>query len=197
MSRPKNWSAPKALRRLKQGNRRYVDDKAKHPRQDSAARERWVETQEPHALVLTCADSRVIPELIFDVGLSEIFTVRVAGNVANTCSLASIEYAVAHLGINLIVVLGHQNCGAVKAALAGGDNGHNLNMLLAHLLPAVTGLCEDYDDDTKLRKAVERNAQLTAKAIWSRSPIISDVAPTILPAYYNLASGSVNFLAPE
>jgi len=79
----------------------------------------------------------VVPELAFDTGLGELFVVRVAGNVANSSSIASIEYAVAHLGTKLFVVLGHQSCGAVTAAVAGGDNGYNLNHLLSHITPAI------------------------------------------------------------
>ena len=133
----KQLSAANALKRLKEGNKRFSTDCPIYERHDADTRATMPGGQDPFAIILSCADSRVIPELIFDVGLSELFVVRVAGNVANTCSIASIEYAVAHLNVNLVVVLGHEGCGAVDAALAGGDNGYNLNHLLAHLQPAV------------------------------------------------------------
>ena len=114
------------IKRLKEGNERYVADKLNHPLQDHARRVELTKGQQPHTIVLSCADSRVVPELAFDTGLGELFVVRVAGNIANTSSMASIEYAVAHCGSKVIVVLGHESCGAVTAAVAGGDNGYNL-----------------------------------------------------------------------
>ena len=115
-------TAQESLHRLKEGNNRFVQDKLDGKLQDSSRKTSLLGGQSPFAIILGCADSRVVPELAFDTGLGELFTVRVAGNIANTSSIASIEYAVAHLGAKLIVVLGHQNCGAVAAAIAGGDN---------------------------------------------------------------------------
>ena len=137
MSKVKNLSAEKALEKLKAGNKNFVSDKLNGHLQDSSRRKSLTGGQNPYAIILSCADSRVVPELTFDTGLGEIFVIRVAGNVANTSTTASIEYAVAHLGVNLIVVLGHESCGAVTAAVAGGDNGYNLNHLLAHISPAI------------------------------------------------------------
>ena len=113
--------------------------------------------------------------------------VRVAGNVANTSAIASIEYAVAHLGVKLIVVLGHEACGAVQAAMGGGDNGYNLNHLLAHLAPALGGKSVD--------GVVRKNAKLTAKALEARSEILAKARGLeIAPAYYKLKDGKVSFL---
>ena len=125
MSSAQNLSWQDALARLKEGNERYVTEKQTNPNNSSERRQSLTGHQAPFAIILGCADSRVIPELAFDQGIGDIFTVRVAGNIANTASLGSIEYAVAHLGVNLIVVLGHESCGAVTAAIAGGDNGYN------------------------------------------------------------------------
>ena len=105
------------LKRLKLGNDNFVNNELTNSNQDSVRRNDVVGGQKPFAVVLTCSDSRVVPELIFDTGIGELFVIRVAGNVANTSSIASIEYAVAHLNVSLIVVLGHQNCGAVTSAL--------------------------------------------------------------------------------
>ena len=117
---------------------------------------------------------------------------RVAGNVANTSTIASIEYAVAHLGCNLIVVLGHQSCGAVTAALAGGDNGHNLNHLGAHIVPAIDS-CGESDVDS----VVKENAKVTSDSLAKRSDIIQSAVKEglqIMPAFYCLESGKVEFL---
>jgi len=181
------------LDRLKDGNARFVEDKLDGKLQNSHRRDELTSGQSPYAIILSCADSRVVPELAFDAGLGELFVIRVAGNVANTSTIASIEYAVAHLKTSVIVVLGHESCGAVTAALDGGDNGHNLNHLLAHILPAKVA-----SEDKSVDGVVKTNAQLTADTLYSRSPIISGAVDNkslvIVPAYYNLGSGAVDIL---
>lgn len=182
------------LERLKSGNKRFIDDKLDGKLQNSSRRATLTSGQEPYAIVLSCADSRVVPELAFDAGLGELFVIRVAGNIANNSSIASIEYAVAHLGTTIIVVLGHESCGAVTAAMGGGDNGHNLNHLLAHIAPALNATA----DDAPVNDVVKKNAELTAKELKDRSAIIRGAVESgkvdILPAYYNLGSGEVEFL---
>lgn len=180
--------------RLKAGNSRFVNDQLEHKLQDQPRRDELVSGQAPWAIVLSCADSRVAPELTFDTGLGEIFVVRVAGNVANTSSIASIEYAVAHLGSKVIVVLGHQSCGAVTAAIGGGDNGYNLNHLLAHVAPAIAAS----PDGSEVNDVVKKNAELNAEELKNRSSIIANAVNSgkvkIVPAYYHLTTGEVQFL---
>ena len=142
-----------SLARLVLGNTRFVKDHLEGKLQDGPRRNALIGGQQPYAIILGCADSRVVPELAFDTGLGELFTVRVAGNIANSSSIASIEYAVAHLGTKLIVVLGHQSCGAVTAAIAGGDNGYNLNHLLAHITPAINAS----NKDASINEIVKKN----------------------------------------
>lgn len=182
-----------AKQRLIDGNKRFIEDKNEGKLQDSSRRSEVVGGQSPFAIILSCADSRVVPELVFDTGIGELFVIRVAGNVANTSSIASIEYAVAHLGSKLIVVLGHESCGAVTAAAAGGDNGHNLNHLLSHVTPAVAA-CKGADVNT----IVKKNAELNAQDLITRSSIIGEAvksgAVDIVPGYYNFNSGKVDFI---
>ncbi len=182
------------IARLKEGNRRFVSDKLDGKLQDSSRRYELTGGQQPYAIILSCADSRVVPELAFDTGLGELFVVRVAGNVANSSSIASIEYAVAHCGSKVILVLGHQSCGAVTAAAKGGDNGYNLNHLLSHITPALQASKEN----AEINEIVKKNAQLTAQELVSRSAIISQFVEAgkvkIVPAYYNLDSGKVDFI---
>ncbi len=190
--RPENLSWESALDRLKAGNANFVSDSLDGKLQDSSRRNELTGGQKPYAIILSCADSRVVPELAFDTGMGEIFVIRVAGNTANNSSIASIEYAVAHLGVNLIVVLGHESCGAVTAAIAGGDNGHNLNHLLAHITPAVAA-----SEDKAVNSVVKVNANLTSSALAERSSIISGAQGDglkIVPAYYNLGTGKVDWL---
>lgn len=180
--------------RLKAGNARFVEDKLDGKLQDSSRRDALTGGQEPYAIILSCADSRVVPELAFDAGLGELFVVRVAGNTANSSSIASIEYAVAHCGSKVIVVLGHQSCGAVTAAVNGGDNGYNINHLLAHITPALAAS----EEGASVNDIVKKNAELTANELKSRSSIIGDAVASgqvkVFPAYYNLDSGRVDFL---
>ncbi|MDT0676430.1 carbonic anhydrase [Autumnicola musiva] len=182
------------LNRLKKGNERFTADNKEGKLQDKSRREELTKGQSPYAIVLSCADSRVVPELAFDSGLGELFTVRVAGNVANSSSIASMEYAVAHLNTEIIVVMGHESCGAVTAALSGGDNGYNLNHLLSHIAPAISASGKD----APVNDVVKKNAQLTAEELKTRSTIIREAAESgkvkIVPAYYNLDSGKVDFL---
>lgn len=182
------------LDRLKNGNANFVADKLDGKLQDSSRRSDLTGGQQPHTIVLSCADSRVVPELAFDAGLGELFVIRVAGNIANTSSIASIEYAVANLGSKVITVMGHESCGAVTAAIAGGDNGHNLNHLLGHIDPALSVSHEG----ASVNEVVKTNARLTTQELCSRSEIINNAAKKgdvlIVPAYYNLDTGKVDFL---
>ena len=190
--RDSNLSSSAALEKLKAGNANFVADKLDGKLQNSARRAELTGGQKPYAIILSCADSRVVPELAFDSGLGEIFVIRVAGNVANTSTIASIEYAVAHLGVNLIVVLGHQSCGAVTAALAGGDNGYNLNHLLSHVEPAKAA-----SEDKSVDGVVKKNAEMQVAQLEERSAIIRGAMSEglkLVPAYYNLDSGRVDYL---
>ncbi len=184
----------KNIERLKEGNTRFVKDQLDGKLQNSSRRESLVSGQEPYAIILACADSRVVPELAFDTGLGELFVVRVAGNVANSSSIASIEYAVAHLGVQLIVVLGHESCGAVTAAVAGGDNGYNLNHLLAQISPAIAASKKD----ATINDIVKKNAKNSVEELKNRSTIlknaISNGGLKVIPAYYNLNTGEVDFI---
>ena len=180
------------LDRLKTGNTNFVNDNLNNEFQDSSRRKDVVDVQNPFAVILTCSDSRIVPELIFDTGIGELFVIRVAGNIANPSSIASIEYAVAHLDVKLIVVLGHQNCGAVTAALVGDDNGKNIDHLFDFIQPAITASdSHDVDEVSRI------HAKLTTEKLIAHSSIIAnaidDSALKIIPAYYSLESGQVDF----
>lgn len=181
------------IARLKDGNARFVADKLDGKLQDSSRRDGLTSGQAPWAIVLSCADSRVVPELAFDSGLGELFVCRVAGNVANPSTVASIEYAVAHLKTKVIVVMGHESCGAVGAALAGGDNGPNLNHLLGHITPVI-----EKADDKEVNAVVKANAKHVVNALSETSEIIGGAVKsgdlTIVPAFYELGAGKVTFL---
>ncbi|MCJ8290648.1 MAG: carbonic anhydrase [Flavobacteriales bacterium] len=174
-----------------------MNDKLSHNNEGAARRGELVDGQAPFAIILGCADSRVVPELAFDTGLGELFVARVAGNVANISTIASIEYAVAVLKTKVIVVMGHESCGAVGAAIKGDNLGFNLNILLSHITPAIVAAGEG----ASVNDVVKKNARLTAIDLANRSEILAQAVKDedlkIVPAYYHLATGKVEFLKEE
>jgi carbonic anhydrase len=163
------------MARLVAGNERYVSGFSAHPNNDLVRRGKVAAGQAPFATILTCADSRVPPELLFDQGLGDLFVCRVAGNVVDDALLASLEYSVIHLGSTLIMVLGHERCGAIKAtidALAGkgdpDDAGTKIGALAALIAPAVRAAPADAPD--KLDAVVSINASHAAAEIFVNSP---------------------------
>jgi len=184
-------TADEALERLRQGNERFRADRTEGSGRVSSRRKELVEGQSPFAIILGCSDSRVPPSAVFDSGLGDLFVVRVAGNVANTSSIASIEYAVAHLGAKLIVVLGHEACGAVSAAMAGGDAGKNLNALLGLIQPALDPQEED------VNVVARRNARNSANRLLEESDIILEAVESgevqVVTGFYRFSDGKVEF----
>jgi len=180
------------IKQLKVGNLNFVDNNLSNKNQDSVRRLKTLDGQNPFAVILTCSDSRVVPELIFDAGIGDLFVVRVAGNIANSVSIASIEYAIAHLKVELIVVLGHQNCGAVTAAAKGDSDSEHLSHLLKFIKPAISEA-----DSEKIDEIAKINAQTTADKLNNDSKIIANAVNAgnlkIMSAFYNLESGKVNF----
>jgi carbonic anhydrase len=134
-----------------------------------------------------------VPEIIFDAGLGELFVIRVAGNIADTSTVASVEYALLELRTKLILVMGHQNCGAVAAAIKGGNNGPNLNSLMHQLEPAL----QIAGEDATIDKVAMENAKLTVDKLRDRSAIINNALQNegleIVPAFYNFITGKVDF----
>lgn len=187
------------LNELLDGNKRFRNQEAEHPHQDSVRRSELTRAQKPQAVVLTCSDSRVPPEIIFDQGLGDLFVVRTAGNVADAVAIASIEYAVAHLGVRLILVLGHESCGAVAATLAtpaGGDAGSpHLNALVAEIQRNL-GPGKPVVGDALLTSPAKTNAEGVAAALQIRSKIISravaDRQLKIMRGMYHLSNGTVD-----
>jgi carbonic anhydrase len=195
-------TAAEALARLKAGNARFVADPQAAMPIDAARRAAAVERQRPMATVLSCADSRVPPEVIFHAALGDLFVVRAAGAVADRAVLASVEYGAEHLHIPLIVVMGHEFCGAVKAAIetpVGKSAGPNLDFLIKAIRPAVAATAAS-PEATRLRAAILRNVEDTVNDLVDDSAIVKTLAQagkvTLVGAYYELASGRVHFSEP-
>lgn len=185
---------------LKNGNTRYVKGRLRKDGQSPQDIQRLSKGQTPHTIVLSCSDSRVPPEIVFDQKLGEIFVVRNAGEIPDQSSIASMEYAVEHLGARLIVVMGHTACGAVKAALGtmeGGDAGSPaLNHLVKDIHPRIASF-KGKPQSPGVQDESWSNARGIAKDILSRSQIIREKVASgqvsIKSALYHLDDGKVDF----
>lgn len=182
-----------AIDQLKEGNTRYVTGQLLHPNRDEGRRSLTVEKQEPFAVILGCSDSRVSPEIVFDQGIGDLFIVRVAGNVSGPIELDSIEFAALTFHSSVIVVLGHKNCGAVKAVVDGDTQ--NIEAVAELIEPAVK-IAKNLPGDT-MDNAVKQNIILTAEQL-KKSPVISKLIAEkkikVVGGYYDLESGKVTFL---
>jgi carbonic anhydrase len=217
-------SPAEAISKLKEGNSRFTAGNMQHPREsndertymaknsyenagmtflgmtaDEAAKRRaeLIKSQHPIAAIVSCSDSRVPPEIVFDQGLGDLFIVRVAGNVINDEGLGSIEYSVDHLGARLILVLGHQSCGAVKAArdtiAAKGKAPGHIQSLVTAIKPAVEATAKDDLDTT-----IKANVKNVVQALRSSTPILKAEVDSgqiqVVGGYYSLDTGAVTFL---
>jgi carbonic anhydrase len=194
-------SADDALARLKAGNARFV--KGRHrPANYVAERATLIKGQQPYAILLTCSDSRVPPELIFDESLGKLFIVRVAGNVTDPVTLGSVEYAAEHLGAHLLVVLGHDACGAVKATVEGGHLPPNIEAIAHDIQPAADrAKARHLDAPATLKTAIAENVRQQMGDALGESEVLREMVEkkslTIVGGVYNLASGRVEWLQAE
>jgi carbonic anhydrase len=191
----------RALRQLLSGNKRYVTAHMLHPRQGVQRRAQVAPSQKPLAAILSCADSRVPPEIVFDQGLGDLFVIRVAGNTADDVALGSLEYAVDHLGVRLVMVLGHERCGAVQAThdvLTKGEHlpGH-IAALVIPIVPAVQA-AQAMSGDV-VDNAVTANVRMVTTHVRTTAPILSSHVQKgtlkVVGARYNLQSGAVTLIA--
>jgi carbonic anhydrase len=197
-------SADEALQRLMDGNQRYLQNKmGACAASDATAREKLARTQHPYAIILSCSDSRVPPELIFDKSLGEIFVIRVAGNVADPIVLGSIEYAAEHLGSPLIMVLGHERCGAVTATVnAKGKPEGNIGAIIRAIRPSAKQAKAisngKMSNEELVECAVELNAKAVAASLTKKSPLLAEELKEgkikIVAAKYDLDDGKVTLL---
>ena len=168
-SETKGIDAETSLNLLKEGNIRFVNEKFSNVHVDKAYRKELAKGQAPFAVIVTCSDSRLSPEILFDQGLGDLFVIRTAGEVVDRVELGSIEYAVEHLGSKLIVVLGHDSCGAVKATIAGGDIPKNISYIADLIRPAVEKAKKEKGD--LLTNAIENNVELVMETIIEESKL--------------------------
>ena len=187
----------RALTQLLRGNERFVAGWPDHPNQSARRRREVSEAgQHPFAIILSCADSRVPPEIIFDQGLGDLFIVRVAGNVLDDVVLGTIEYAVEHLQVPLVMVLGHDKCGAVTAAVEGGKENNHIQALVEALRPALI-LAEAQAGD-RVSTTIDANIRYSVKTLRASQPVLAEARAAghiqIVGARYNLDSGEVKLV---
>ncbi|MBC3898585.1 carbonic anhydrase [Acetobacterium malicum] len=178
-----------AIERLQKGNQNFVETEKNNGDVSQMVRTKNVEEgQKPYAVVVTCSDSRVPPEHIFSAGIGELFVIRTAGNVIGDFELGSIEYAVGHLGTTVVLVMGHNHCGAVAAAMQGHGHGH-INAILEEIQPAIegeenVGKCENLNIDNSIKRILQSE---------TINSLINAGSVKVLGGKYNLESGAVEF----
>jgi carbonic anhydrase len=188
-----NLTPEEALKKLMEGNERFVAGRMTSFDEDlKILKAHTVDKQEPFASVLSCADSRVPVEIIFDQTIGHIFVTRVAGNMVTSEIIASLEYGAAVLGTKAILVLGHRACGAVKATIQGKDVPGQISALYPYIRPAVD------EAGTDLEKTIQANARIQARLLRESSPVLASLVKEnklkIVAGYYDLETGKVSLI---
>lgn len=190
------WNADESLQKLIAGNQRFVESKMFHSNQSAERRDEVAKEQHPIAVIVSCSDSRVPPEILFDQGLGDLFVIRSAGNLVDDIGLGSIEYAAEHLGVQLIIVLGHERCGAVSAAVQGGEAPGHIAKLIEEINPAVEKAKKQSGD--LLDNAVLSNIKIVVEQLQNSEPILKefvhDKKLNIVGARYDLDDGVVTIV---
>ena len=191
----KHYTFEESIALLKEGNLRYSENKMIHPSQNLNRMLEVVQEQNPFAVILTCSDSRVVPEFIFDRGIGDLFVIRNAGNIVDPTVLGTIEYAIEHLHVPLVVVLGHSSCGAVTAAHKGDVCEGYLNSILKEIDPVID---RNSESEFALDNSIKNNINFCVEKIKTSQPVISRFAEEgkvrVVGAHYDLSNGEVEFI---
>ncbi|WP_218512012.1 carbonic anhydrase [Variovorax sp. dw_308] len=200
-SHPQSFTAEESLACLKEGNERFVNGLARFPTVQKEVLADLAKGQHPHTTILGCSDSRVPPELVFDASFGELFVIRVAGNVLGPAILGTLQYAGLHLRTPLFVVMGHEGCGAVDAAIGSKFHGvaqqSRIEALLENIGPALDKLDASLPHEALLHAAVEANVRHTVHALLGTGEVQARLAEgemKLIGAIYDLESGRVRFL---
>jgi len=184
------------IERLISGNKRFLDEKLIHPHQNKKTVLANQEAQHPFAVVLTCSDSRVSPEILFDQGIGDLFVIRNAGNLISDIDMGSIEYAVEHLDAKLIIVLGHTECGAIKAYV--GDKNNEYKKHLSHIDDIVETIANENEEkkiskENNLNSCIIANIKHSYKMIED-NPIVKEMHAKVVPMQYDIHNGTIRQL---
>lgn len=191
------WTPEEALAKLMEGNQRFVQNKQQNPNQTTVRLPDVVEGQTPFAAVLSCADSRVPVEILFDRGIGDIFVVRDAGNVATQGAIASLEFGTLVLGAKVLLVIGHQDCGAVISTMKQAEVPGKIGLILDNIKPAISNYLGQDSDQEAIKKATEANIlyqinQLNQSSILSQ--LIAEKKLKVVGAYSNLETGEMTLV---
>ncbi|WP_045730861.1 carbonic anhydrase [Pseudarthrobacter chlorophenolicus] len=196
-----NLTPALAWRRLREGNERFVNGESSHPNQNADHRSSLVETQHPFAVIFGCSDSRLAAEIIFDVGLGDVFVVRTAGQVIDDAVLGSLEYSVGVLGVPLIVILGHDSCGAVTATKSAVETGEMPSGFIRDLVERITPsvLTSLRNDQPEVNDMVVEHVKQTSQRLADSSRVISDAIEegrtAVIGLSYRLAEGRADLVS--
>ena len=195
------YTADEALQRLIDGNARFVRGEARFPTVQKEILADLARGQHPYATILGCSDSRVPPELVFDAGFGELFIVRVAGNVISHEVMGTLQYAGVHLQTPLFVVLGHEGCGAVQAALAArhpdADHPERIARLLENIVPGLRGIDDGLPADVQMHRGVEANVRWAMRQLHETTEVeqrVQEGRMRLVGAVYELETGRVQWL---
>lgn len=194
-----------ALKKLLDGNKRFINNISSHPNRCEETRKNLESYQKPYAVILSCSDSRVPVEIFFDVGFGEIFVVRTAGHTLSQEVMGSIEYAVQELGVQLVMILGHSNCGAVKSAVKTYEDEDlrsvgNVQSILDHIYPAVkkTCACCSKDSENFIDQVVKENIKYQVSELIKKDRYIAALLKfnqiKVVGAYYDIATSKIELL---
>jgi len=190
-------NADLALQELLCGNKRFVELKSIHPHQNDVRRKSTVDLQQPIAVIVTCSDSRVPPEIILDQGLGDLFVVRIAGNILNKHVIGSIEYAVKYVDVPLIMVIGHENCAAIDVTLKNISTQCCMDNVLETIRQNIGDIDPNHHD--ALNIAIKKNVNAVINNLKASSPTISqlinDDKVKLVGAYYHFTSGKVDIIS--
>lgn len=188
-------SADEALNLLLAGNKRFVSESYSRPDIGQARIAQLSKGQYPFAVIVTCSDSRVAPELLFDQGLGDLFVIRTAGNVIDDIAIGSVEYATEHLGVQLVLVLGHDDCGAVQAAIAGGKAEGHIDAIVQQIKPALEAAKKKQGD--LLIHTIAENIDLVVSRLQTSQPLLANDMESgkikIIGGVYSFKDGLVTF----
>src|SRR5215469_212469 len=196
--------AAEALKRLKEGNRRFVE-RTRNRGADAPARLELTQSQEPFAIVLGCSDARVPAEIVFDQGLGDLFVIRVAGNIVSPSQIGSVEFAASRFGTRLVVVLGHSQCGAIRATLEelrqpAENQSRNIRSIVDRVRPSVEVLLKTdlrHDEEALVRHAVRANVGVSVSHLRYGSDVLEKLIRNeglaVVGAEYSLETGEVEF----
>jgi carbonic anhydrase len=195
-----SYSSQEALQKLLEGNKRYIGATMSYPNQTKQRRTELLQGQFPFAVVLGCADSRIPPEILFDQGIGDIFVIRVAGNITSPEVIGSIEYAVEHLSVPLVMVMGHESCGAVGATVDAVANNvdvpGNVGSVVEAIKPAVQRV--QATSENMVENAVRANVELVVEQLKASKPLLSSYVEQgkvrIVGSYYSMKSGEVDII---